>query len=51
MGVVQLSLLTLGLMVCSYDSALEECINDQGVITVLEVRYFILPARGHMREI
>lgn len=43
MGVVQLSLLTLGLMVCSYDSALQECLDDQGVMTVLEVRYSITP--------
>ena len=37
MGVVQLSLLTLVLMVCSYENELQECLRDEGVTIMLEV--------------
>lgn len=38
MAAVQLGLLSLALTVCSYDSVLQECMEDQGVSYSFEVR-------------
>ena len=42
MGVVQLSLLMLAMTACSYNSILQECLDDQGVSIILEVSLTIL---------
>ena len=37
MDVVQLGLVMMALTICSYNSVLQECLEDQGVIIIFEV--------------
>ena len=42
MGVVQLSLLTLALTVCSYENVLQECLENEAVRITLQVHLIIV---------